>query len=347
MPTVQAKALTEFSRSLFAAAGAPAETAQIVAESLVKSNLLGHDSHGVQLIPGYIKALQEGRIEPKAQPIVGYQTGTTAIVNGGWGFGQIVARFGVALAIKLAGSAGIGCVGLSQSNHIGRLGEYAQMLAEAGLIGLVLTGVSGDPGTVAAYGGRDRLFGTNPMAWALPVDKGRPPLVLDFATSTVAYGKVAVALSKGLPVAEGVLLDREGQPTTDPASLFDGGVLLPFGGHKGSGLALMIELITRGLAGFADAPVGDGRIGNPTLITAVAIGSFLPAEQFQEFVESTLQRVKNSRPAAGFDEVLLPGEPEARMQAQRSQDGIPIPETTWQKLVEVAEELGVAVNIGD
>jgi LDH2 family malate/lactate/ureidoglycolate dehydrogenase len=264
-------------------------------------------------------------------------------VDGDWGFGQINARFGVEQAIELAGQFGLGCVALTRTNHIGRLGEYAQMLAEAGLVGMVMTGISNHSGSVAPYGGRDRIFGTNPMAWSLPVDSTRPPLVLDFATSGVAFGKVAVAHSKGVAMPAGLLLDREGQPTVDPATLFDGGVLLPFGAHKGSGLLMMVELLTNGLAGMADRQTNDGQFGNPTLIMAWSIEAFSPKHEFATYVEGLLQRIKASQPAAGFDEVLLPGEPEIRTQAERERDGIPIPEATWQKLTGLAEELGVSI----
>lgn len=341
MPTIQAQELIELSQAIFMAAGTPLETAQTVAQSLVRSNLIGHDSHGVQLIPGYVESIRKGMTDPKAQPTVKQQTAATALVDGNWGFGQIVARAGVEAAARLAREAGLGCAGLSRSNHIGRIGEYAHLLADQGLIGLILTGVSGqNVAAVAPFGGRDRVFGTNPMAWGVPVDQGRAPLILDFATSGVAWGKVAVARSKGLPIAEGLLLDKEGKPTTDPNDLYDGGVLLPFGGHKGYGLALMVELLTRSLAGFADIANGEERFGNPTLIMAWSVESFRPAGQFQTFIEAQLQRVKGSRPAAGFEEVMLPGEPEVRVEAQRSKEGVPVPDTTWQQLGALADELG-------
>jgi LDH2 family malate/lactate/ureidoglycolate dehydrogenase len=344
MPTIKAPSLIDICQNLFVAAGAAVDKAGIVAGSLVKSNLLGHDSHGVQLVPGYLERVRAGKINLSARPKVERQTGAIVTVDGDWGFGQINARFGVDRAIELADQFGLGCVSLTRTNHIGRLGEYAQMLAEAGLVGLVMTGISNHPGIVAPYGGRDRTFGTNPMAWSLPVDRARPPLVLDFATAGVAYGKVAVAHSKGVSVPAGMLLDQAGQPTVDPAALFDGGVLLPFGAHKGSGLLMMVELLTNGLAGLADRQANDGQFGNPTLMMAWSIEAFLPKHEFATYVEGLLQRIKASQPAAGFDEVLLPGEPEIRIQSERERDGIPIPDTTWQKLADLAEALEVSIE---
>ncbi|MEM7031245.1 MAG: Ldh family oxidoreductase [Chloroflexota bacterium] len=351
MPNIQANDLVGLSQAIFEGIGTPSETAQIVAESLVKSNLLGHDSHGVQLVPMYIRRIQQDAIDPLAEPTTARQTAAVSIVDGNWGYGQIVARYGTEVAIQAARQFGIGCVALTQSNHIGRLGEYAQMIAEAGLVGMLVTGLSRSTGIVAPYGGRDRLFGTNPMAWGMPVDDSRPPLIVDFATSGVAYGKVNVAASKGVPLPPGLLLDKDGQPTTDPAdvdlSKQDTGALLPFGAHKGSGLMLTIELLTRSLAGFSEINDNSNpaQIGNPTLITAYNIEAFLSQADFQVYVETFLQRVKDNRPAPGFDEVLLPGEPEARTEVERLRDGVPIPETTWSTLLELAESLGVAYNL--
>ena len=342
MPTIQTDKLKTLCTGIFTAAGATPETAQRVVESLLKSNLIGHDSHGVQLIPGYIDRIQAGDMDPNAQPTIERQTSALAVVNGNWGFGQVTARFGTELAADLARSAGVACVALTRSNHIGRLGEYAHMLADAGLIGNLMTGISGHMGVVAPFGGRERIFGTNPIAWGIPVDAARPPLILDYATSGVAYGKVAVAQSKGQPIAPGLLVDKAGNPTTTPDDLIDGGALLPFGGHKGGGLNLLVELLTVGLAGFADHPPESNQVGNPTLIVAYNVDSFLPKADFDAYTESLLQRIKDSQTAAGFDEILLPGEPEAKTLAQRSEEGIPIPDPTWQSLLELAQELGVS-----
>ena len=341
MPIIQPQPLIDLSKAIFVAAGAPEDIAQVVAASLVKANLLGHDSHGVLRVTRYVDRIRQGGLAPAARPKIGRRSGATAVVDGQWGFGQIGARFGVELAAEIAGTSGVGCVTLSRVNHIGRLGEYAEMLADQGLIGLLFTGASGHSGSVAPFGGRDRIFGTNPLAWAAPVKEGRPPLVVDFATSGTAEGKLAVAVSKGVAVPPGLLLDREGNPSLDPASFYEGGALLPFGGHKGYGLILMVEIMAGALGGLAEG----GKIGNSTVIVAWSVDAFVPAEQFHDQVETLLQRIKDSRPAPGFAEVLLPGEPEARTLVQRSQEGIPLPEATWQGLANLATELGVAVDV--
>jgi LDH2 family malate/lactate/ureidoglycolate dehydrogenase len=289
--------------------------------------------------------IRRGQIKPEARPVVTRQTGAVAIVDGGLGFGQPAARFGTQLAGELAQKHGIGCVALSRVNHIGRLGEYAQQLAAMGLISMLVTSNTGSAGSVAPFGGVDRIFGTNPLAWSLPVGPDRVPLVVDFATSGAAEGKLAVAVSKGVEVPAGLIVDKDGNPTTNPKLFYEGGALLPFGGHKGYGLLLMVQTMATGLAGLRDLPMPKGFFTNSTLITAWSIEAFIEPDEFNGFVEELLQRIKASRPAQGFSEVLLPGEPEAKMLAQRTAEGIPLPEATWEALQKLAQELGVSTTV--
>ncbi|MBZ0304052.1 MAG: Ldh family oxidoreductase, partial [Anaerolineae bacterium] len=239
-----------------------------------------------------------------------------------------------------------GSVALSQVNHIGRLGEYAQMLAERGLIGLVMTAGSMVGGSVTPYAGRERRFSTNPMAWAVPVQDGRAPLVLDFATSMVAEGKLQVARSKGLPVPEDWIYDREGRASTDPNVFYDGGMLRTFGSYKGSGLSMMIEIVATLLSGFAPVSTSGFKLGNPTVMIALQIERFTALDHFEQMVDELIERVQATPPAEGFEEVLVPGEPEARSYAQRVQDGIPLPDSVWQELAGLANELGVPLPDG-
>lgn len=341
MPTIQAQTLIDLSRAIFIAAGAPDDIAQVVAGALVKANLMGHDSHGVLRVARYVDRIRQQGLDPAARPKIARRTGGVAVVDGQWGFGQIGARFGTELVRDIARTDGTGCVVLSRVNHIGRVGEYAEMLAKEGLASMLFTGSSGLRGAVAPFGGQDRIFGTNPITWSVPVKEGRPPLVVDFATAGTAEGKLAVAASKGVTVPEGLLLDREGNPSVDPNSFYEGGALLPFGGHKGYGLSLMVQIMGGALGGLPE----EGKFGNPTLIIAWSIDAFVPAEQFQEQVEALLQRIKDSRPAPGFEEVLLPGEPEARTLARRTEEGIPVPEPTWQGLLDLAQELGAEADV--
>ncbi|MAS32899.1 MAG: hypothetical protein CL610_02755 [Anaerolineaceae bacterium] len=343
MLTFDAAYLTSFAEKLYEAAGAPPDYARIVAESLVKTNLLGHDSHGLIRTKMYIGKAQDGSLQPTAKPELVQRSGATAIVDCHWGFGQVGARYGTEVAADIAREFGMSSVALSQVNHIGRLGEYAQMLAEQGLVGIVMTAGSMFGGSVTPYAAAERVFGTNPMAWAVPVKNGRAPLVLDFATSVVAEGKLQVARSKGASVPEDWIYNAEGKTSIDPHDFYNGGMLRTFGGYKGAGLALMVEIIATLLAGFAPVSTSEFKTGNPTMIMAMAIDRFTTPDRFERLVEELLVRMKSLRRAEGFDELLLPGEPEARSMEQRLKEGIPLPETVWAELTELAAELGVAV----
>ncbi len=342
MPTFDSETLITFDSEIFVAAGTPSDIAQQVAASLVTSNLVGHDSHGIVQTLKYVGKIRSDDLIPTARPQLSQQQGSTASVDCQWGFGHIGAKYGAEVAWAIAAEAGVGCVTLNNVNHIGRLGEYVDLIARQGLIGLYMTTGSMSGGQVTPYGGSGRRFGTNPMAWGIPVGNEQPPLISDFATSAYSAGKVGVALDEGEALPPGILIDKNGYPTTDPADLAAGGALLPMGSYKGYGLSLVIELVVSILAGFAPASSGDFHQGNPTLILALSIETFTARDRYEALVSELLENVKNTPPAPGFDEVLLPGEVEQRSYAERSRAGIPIPKTTWQQLTELAESLGVA-----
>ena len=338
---IHAEPLEELCRAIFSAAGAPADIAATVAESLVLTNLFGHDSHGVLRMKQYVSMIRAGMIQPEQRPLVSKRFGATALVTGGYGFGQIGARFAAELAAELGAEHGIAAVSLGQTTHIGRLGEYTAMIAAAGLIGIGFTSGTMYSGWVTPYGGRERVFGTNPMSFAVP--GGGETLLLDFATAGVAHGKIVLARAKGAPLPQGMMLDSNGRPSTDASILDDGAVLLPMGLHKGSGLALMMEIIPTLLAGHRPISAPDFHFGNPTLLIALAPGAFADDGDFTVQVEALKQRIKRVQPGAGFDEVLLPGEPEARFCAERVERGIPLPDAVWDDLCGLAEEFGLEV----
>jgi uncharacterized oxidoreductase len=343
MPTFTTHDLTDFATDLFCAAGAPDDIARAVATSLVETNLTGHDSHGIIQIIKYIGKIRSGQLIPTARPSVEKREQGTATINGGEGFGQITAQFGAQLTCELAAENGIACVALSRVNHIGRLGEYAETVAQHGLIGLIITSGSMIAGQVAPYGGGERRFGTNPMAWGIPTGDGQPSLISDFATSAYAAGKVSLAISKGEALPAGIIIDRDGNPATDPLALGMGGALLPFGTYKGYGLSLVIEIVASLLCGFAPASSAEFQFGNPTLMMAISIEQFTTKERFERLVQELLENVKVTKPAPGFDEVLLPGELEQRTYAERSQNGIPVPDATWADLSKLADEHNVQI----
>lgn len=340
--TIHAEPLQQLTRDIFAAAGAPPDIAAVVAESLVSTNLFGHDSHGVLRVKQYVNMIRAGMIQPAARPRVRKRLGATAMVTNGYGFGQTGARFAAELAVELGQNHGIAAVSLGQTTHIGRLGEYTQMIAAAGLIGIGFTSGSMFSGWVAPYGGREKVFSTNPMSFAVPCG-GEGTLLLDFATAGMAHGKVLLARAKGEPVPQGMMLDKNGRPSTDASIVDDGAVLLAMGAYKGSGLSMMMEIIPTLLAGKRPIVSPEFHFGNPTLLMALAPEAFDEDTDFVTHVEVLKHHVKAVKPAEGFDEVLLPGEPESRSYAQRVRDGIPLPDRVWADLQELADALNVAL----
>jgi LDH2 family malate/lactate/ureidoglycolate dehydrogenase len=315
----------------------------MVARSLVQTNLVGHDSHGAIRFTEYVAQIKKSGLIPAVRPKIDKQFGAIALVDCGWGFGQIGAQFGAQLAGEIARDMGIACVSLRRVNHIGRAGEYAEMLAREGFVGIVMAAGTMVRKSVAPYGGREAIFGTDPMAWGVPLGAGHDPLVLDYATAALANGKLKVYIAEGRPFPEGMLLDANGNPTTDPHAFFEGGMLLPFGTYKGSGLSLMMELIPTILSGFAPVSSPEHESGNPTLIFALNVEAFTERDRFERLANELCQRVKQVPPAAGFDEVLLPGEQETRSMADRRVNGIDIPAMTWGEMAALASEYGVAI----
>jgi uncharacterized oxidoreductase len=337
MPIVAHQSLRRICQEIVEAAGTPADIALAVTESLVGANLAGHDSHGVLRLPWYVASIRRGTIHPGVRPAVAMRGGATAVVDGGLGWGQPAARLATDTAIEIAAEAGVGAVTIVRCNHIGRVGDYVATIARAGMIGIALCNAGP---VVAPYGGYRPMLGTNPFAWAAPRELGQPPLVLDFATSIVAEGKLRVARAKGETLPPGLIVDASGAPSHDPEDFYAGGALQTFGLHKGSGMSVMIELLARGLAGV-DLALPEHRGHNGTLILALRIGSFAPEEQFFAAAERLCGQVSASPPAPGFEAVLLPGEPELHMRERRLAEGIPLAQSTWDEIAALAKELGV------
>jgi uncharacterized oxidoreductase len=274
--------------------------------------------------------------------VVTGRDGATAVVDGGWGWGQPAARLATETAISLAREYGISAVIIERGHHIGRAGEYVETMAAAGMTGFV----SANSGLgVAPYGGTERRLGTNPFAWAAPTADPERPLLFDFATSMVAGGKLHLARAKGEEtVPLGLILDTTGRPTTRLEDYFEGGPLLTFGGHKGYGMSVMSEVLGGVLSGGSPSILPGYKGGNGTLIIALRIAHFQPVASFIEKVGELTSALKSTRPAEGVDEVLLPGEPEICARELRGESGIPLPEATWRELCDQAAALGVAVS---
>src|SRR3989339_447934 len=333
-----AQELQELGIAIFKAAGATPRNAEGVASSLVSANLARHDSHGVMRIPSYIEDNNSGRLDPAAIPKITRETSATAIVDGASTFGQLGARLTAQTAARKARETGLGSAALYRAHHTGRIGEWAELGASQGMITMA-TAAGAFLHLVAPFGGRGRALGTNPIAWAVPRPGGQPPILLDFATSAAAQGKLMLARAKREPVPQGWILDAEGRPTTNVEDYFSGGALLPIAAHKGYALSVIIELMAVGLSG-GDS-VAKTECGSCLFITCFDPGAFRPSDMFDESVERIAGRLKAVKPAEGVEEILLPGEPEARAREQRLREGIPLPKSTWEAICAVARNLGV------
>jgi LDH2 family malate/lactate/ureidoglycolate dehydrogenase len=339
MILVNVEKLRATATAIFLAAGSGPEPTRILVDHLIDANLAGHDSHGVQHIPGYVKAAQSGRVLPNVEPTVIRESSGSALVDGGWTWGQVSVRHGTLLAIKKAKEHGVAVVGVVRCTHIGRVGTYPTLAAKEGVALMVTTGGLGKD--VVPFGGRTGAFGTNPFSFGFPAEK-HDNLMVDFATSAIAAGKVVVARAKHEQVPPGSLIDKDGNPTTDPQALWDGGLLLPFGGHKGSALATLSVLLSTALVPGSEHA---DRFPLPgTFILAIDAGLFRDPAEVKAEADHIFDYIKDVKPAAGFSEVLIPGEPEIRTARRRREEGIPIPEDTWAEIVATGTSLGVEVT---
>ncbi len=348
MPILTPKQLTNVSKNLLKAAGASDEEAETVTNLLVKANLAGVDSHGVlPNLTSYIQGIRKRVIKSGAKTEIVREGPATALINGNWGFGQVTCSKAMQIAIKKAQETGVGVVGIFNCNHIGRLADYSLMAAEKGMIGFIV--VNSDP-CVAPFGGRKAVLSTNPLCYAVPTGSGNP-IVVDFATSVVAEGKVRAALYKGEKVPAGWIVDAEGRPTTNPADLYEpplppvqnklAGALLPAGGHKGYGLALIIEILAGALTGTGCGEEVVSGLTNGVFIIVLRIDKFVPPEEFATRVQKLVKNIRNSPKAVGSDKILIPGEPEFAEHERRSTAGIKIPESSWEDLVKTCKEYGL------
>ncbi|MFN8522780.1 MAG: Ldh family oxidoreductase [Chloroflexota bacterium] len=340
MINVDVEKLRKFSLDIFRAAGASQANADGVVSSLISANLAGHDSHGVLRIPYYVSEIQNGRLNATATPRIVKETPSTAVIDGVATFGQIGARMSADVAVAKARQTGVASVAAMHCHHTGRIGEWVERVAAAGMVGMASTAGPRGPYSVAPFGGAQGALGTNPIAFAMPRSGGQPPILLDYATSAVAQGKLQVARAKGAPVPEGAIVDKDGNPTTDVERYFDGGLLQPFAGHKGYAMGVIVELLAVGLSG--GEMVAPSERGSCFSITAINPTAFREEGEFQDYTDSVATRMKETRPSPGFSEVLAPGEPEARTREERTRDGIPLAERTWDELCATASKLGVA-----
>jgi LDH2 family malate/lactate/ureidoglycolate dehydrogenase len=335
--------LRERVTTLYQAAGLPAEHAALISDTLVRADLWGHSSHGVMRAPWYLDRVRHGVMKPVTEAVRVVDAGAIAVVDGQEGVGQVIARDCMLDAVARAKKHGVGVVSVRNSNHHGALGYFTRLAAEAGCIGMLAA--NGGP-AMAPWGGRRMAVGTNP--WSIAAPAGRhPPMILDMANTMVARGKIFLARQKGQPIPDNWAMDAEGNRTTDPVKALEG-VILPMAEHKGYGIALMMDVLSGVLSGSGiltevnspfktDKPSRSGHF-----FLALNITAFCPLEIFEARMEEMIREIKAVPLAPGFEEILYPGELEARNEARHAREGLDLPEKSWADLGAEADKLGVA-----
>lgn len=337
------------STEIFEAVGVSKKEAKLVTDMLVKSNLVGMDSHGVQQIPSYVENILKGICKPGSKIDIVKETSTTAVVNGNRGLGQVVATESMNIAIKKAQKYNIGIVTTFNCNHIGRMADYALMAPPHNMIGYCCVT---DKPALAPYGGAERMLNPSPFCWAIPAGKENP-FMLDISASVCAIGKILVARDMGKKLPLGWIIDKDGKPTTDPEDYFNGGAVLPFGGqvaYKGYGIAMVVDILAGLLSGRGPAYDQSRRESLPPgsdqgiFQMALKISSFQPIGEFKSEMVNLIKALKNSKTAYGFKEILIPGEIEIKNEKIRLKEGINIPTKTWNKIIKTAKNLKINVN---
>jgi LDH2 family malate/lactate/ureidoglycolate dehydrogenase len=351
--------LKDFSAQVFAHFGVPEADALQAADVLARSDLRGIDSHGVARLHTYFDMLSLGRINPRPNVKIVREKFSLATVDGDNGLGLVVGPKANRIAMEKAEKYGSGWVGVRHTNHFGIAGYYALMAVERDLIGWAMTNTTK---LVAPLWGAERMLGTNPIAIGFPAGE-EPPVVIDLATSAVAYGKIEIALRKKIPVPRGWIVDREGRVTTEPQDMIDGGAMLPLGsefemgGHKGYALAAMVDILSAVLSGANWGPfappfalrqeipsrsVGKG-IGH--FFGAMQIEGFIDKEEFKKQIDEWIRVMRKTKPAPGTEGPLIPGDPEREAETVRSKKGIPLIKPVVDELLDISRKTGIPFEV--
>lgn len=339
---IQHQTLRGHTEAIFSTAGCEPQEAACVANHLVGANLAGHDSHGVIRIPRYVQWLKEGKVVANQQPELVLDAENMAVLDGKWGLGQSIGETAVQMGIdKSAG--GVSVIALRNVGHLGRIGDWPLMAAEAGRLSVHFVNTSGAGLLVSPFGGIERRLSANPFAVGIPVENG-DHLILDISACTIAEGKIRVALNSGEQVPPGCIVDKEGNPTTDPRVFYDDpGSILPIAAHKGYGLSVIIEMLAGALTGGGCTNVANkDRLANGMLSIYIEPSSMIGQQEFSAEVDRFIEFVKSSRTVDEDGQILMPGDIERMRHQQRAADGIEIDQETWRQIYETASELGVA-----
>lgn len=344
---IPADNLRTVTRSILEHAGSSTDEARIVADHLVRSNLAGHDSHGVGMIPDYMRFLSRGLLVPNtpARPVK--EEGAILMFDGDRGYGQRVAREAMIAAIERCADTGVVLMTLRTANHIGRIGTYGEQSLDAGFVSIHFVNVQDHPPLMAPFRGSDARFGTNPICVAVPGSDRTEPVLLDMATSKIALGKARVAMNKGVPVADDEVIDHRGRPTTDPRVMFgesDRGALLPIGAHKGYGLGMACEILAGVLSGggtIAPENTRHGAIVNNMLTIVIDPGRLVDLSWMRREIDAMVAYSKGSPPLDACEPVLVAGDPERSTAAERRAAGTPIDRRSWDDIMAAGASVGL------
>jgi len=344
MPLLHAPEIRAFAGECFARAGFPRPEADLIARLLVEANLTGHETHGIRQLPRYLKAARSGEIVAGAPVTVLQETPATALLDAHHTLGFVGATRAVELAVAKARETRVAAVAVRNLNHVGRVGAYPEMAAAQGFVCLAFTNAQGSGKSVAPFGGMGRLVGTNPLAAAFPSSHGFP-ILLDFATSATAANKIRVAFTRGKPTGPGWLVDDRGHPTSDPKVFMDGhGSQVPLGGeqgHKGFGLAVMVDILGGILAGSGAAPAPTTVLNNGTFLVCIDPSAFVAKDHYERQLGELIDYLHAAPPAPGKAGVILPGEYEHRNRLKHSREGFEVEEEIWRSIVEAARTVQV------
>jgi uncharacterized oxidoreductase len=346
MPVFTIRTLHDLAVRILTAAGTPPDEAEVVAQELAEANAVGHDSHGVMRLMQYVDGIEKQFIRPGAAMELQIPAAAVTLMDAGFGFGQVAAAKALEAGMAQARESGTSTVMIRNCNHVGRLGACSDRAAKAGFASVMAVNAPG-PGGVAPWGGIDRRLGTNPISMAAPW--GDSAVVLDMTTSATAEGKLRVAYQKGESVPPGLIIDAQGQPTTDPATFYQepGGALLPLGGplgFKGYGLSVLIDIIGGMLSGSGIARTDLPRGANGVWMTFFHIPHFTDRATYDALMERYVAHLRSSRLAPGSTGILLPGEIEAQRRQERLTSGVPVPEETWRQITQLATRLSADLS---
>ena len=349
MPIMRSDQLHELTKAVCRGVGSSEREAELVADHLVAANLAGHDSHGVGMLPLYVRCWNDDILQPNQHAEIVRRQGPILVLDGHRGFGQVIAFEAMEHGMAEAREQGAAIVALRNSFHIGRIGYWSELCARNGFASMHYVNVVDNDPIVAMHGAAEPVLSTNPYSAAMPGRDGDPLVLLDMATSKIAMGKVRVAKNRGVEVPEGTLIDGDGRLTRNPGCMFPEreGALIAMGDHKGSGLALICELFAGALTGGwtlqPNHPRGGGAVNN-MLSVIIDPGAIGDASSCLAEGEAMVAHARAARVREGFDELLMPGDPEAMQRRARQEKGVDVDETSWQEILDAAATAGVGAD---